>query len=91
MPKSVLRMLWAHCSCALRGREKGVVGGSNIPTQVLQIEGSTEEKEKKGEEKKIGDLKEVLHVLQSCWKPNFRLKFMTRTALSCHFIPSVDC
>lgn len=46
MPKSVLRMLWVHCSCALRGREKVVVGGSNIPPQVLQIEGSTEEKKK---------------------------------------------
>lgn len=70
MPKSVLRMLWAHCSCALRQREKVVVGGSNIPPQVLQIEGSTEQKkknkERKGEEEKIGDLKEVLHVLQSC-------------------------
>lgn len=86
-------MLWAHCSCALRGREKVVVGGSNIPPQVLQIEGSTEEKKKKKErkgEEKNGDLKEVLHILQSCWKPNFRLKFMTRTALSCHFIPPVD-
>lgn len=51
MPKSVLRMLWAHCSCALRGREKVVVGGSNIPPQVLQIEGSTEEKKKRKKEK----------------------------------------